>query len=98
MPKDLGTLTLGHDIVNYNYSNQENKYNMMKIAYTFPEIKRVTLSLGTGYKYTGSDNGFDIYANLAYRTKSGRVISLNYQYNQMGGYIINNMFLYKNNC
>ncbi len=93
MPKDLGTLTLGHDIVNYNYSNQENKYNMMKIAYTFPEIKRVTLSLGTGYKYTGSDNGFDIYANLAYRTKSGRVISLNYQYNQMGGYIINNMFL-----
>lgn len=93
MPKDLGTLTLGHDIINYNYSNQPNKYNMMKIGYTFPEIKRITLSLGTGYKYTGSDNGFDIYANLAYRTKSGRVFNINYQYNQMGGYIINNMFL-----
>ena len=93
MPKNLGTLNLGHDIINYNYSNQPNEYNMMKIGYTFPEFKRVTLSLGTGYKYTGSDNGFDIYANLAYRTKSGRIINLNYQYNQMGGYIINNMFL-----
>lgn len=93
MPKNLGILSLGHDIINYNYSNQPNKYNMMKIGYTFPEFKRITLSLGTGYKYTGSDNGFDIYANLAYRTKSGRVININYQYNQMGGYIINNMFL-----
>ena len=93
MPKNLGTLSLGHDIINYNYSNQPNEYNMMKVGYTFPEFKRITLSLGTGYKYTGSDNGFDIYANLAYRTKSGRVINVNYQYNQMGGYIINNMFL-----
>lgn len=93
MPKNLGTLSLGHDIINYNYSGQPNEYNMAKIGYTFPEFKRITLSLGTGYKYTGSDNGFDIYANLAYRTKSGRVINVNYQYNQMGGYIINNMFL-----
>lgn len=93
MPKNLGTLNVGHDIVNYNYSNQVNEYNMLKVGYTFPEFKRITLSLGTGYKYTGSDNGFDIYANLAYRTKSGRVININYQYNQMGGYIINNMFL-----
>lgn len=93
LPKNIGTLSLGHDIVSYNYSNQLNEYNMLKIGYTFPEIKRVTLSLGTGYKYTGSDNGFDIYANLAYRTNSGRVININYQYNQMGGYIINNMFL-----
>lgn len=93
MPKNLETLSLGHDIINYNYSNQPNKYNMMKVGYTFPEFKRLTLSLGTGYKYTGSDNGFDIYANLAYRTKSGRVLNINYQYNQMGGYIINNMFL-----
>lgn len=65
----------------------------MKIGYTFPEIKRVTLNLGTGYKYTGSDNGFDFSVNLAYRTKSGRTININYPYNQMGGYIINNMYL-----
>lgn len=93
LPKNLGTLSLGHDIISYNYSNRPNEYNMMKVGYTFPEFKRITLSLGTGYKYTGSDNGFDIYANLAYRTKSGRVVNVNYQYNQMGGYIINNMFL-----
>lgn len=93
MPKNLGTVSVGHDVVNYDYSNAENKYNMMKIGYTFPEIKRVTLSVGTGYKYTGSDNGFDFSANLAYRTKSGRTININYQYNQVGGYIINNMYL-----
>lgn len=93
MPKKLGTLSLGHDASNYNYSNSINEYNMMKIGYTFPEIKRVTLSLGTGYKYTGSDNGFDFSANIAYRTKSGRTINVNYQYNQNGGYIINNMYL-----
>ncbi len=93
IPKNLGTLSLGHDIVDYNYSNSANKYNMMKIGYTFPEIKRTTLSIGTGYKYTGSDNGFDFSVNLAYRTKSGRTININYQYNQMGGYIINNMYL-----
>lgn len=93
IPKNLGTLTLGHDVVNYDYSNSSNKYNMMKIGYTFPEIKRITLSLGTGYKYTGSDNGFDFSTNLAYRTKSGRTVNINYQYNQMGGYIINNMYL-----
>ena len=93
LPKDMGKITLGHDVIDYNYSNQPNKYNMVKIGYTFPELKRITLSLGTGYKYTGSDNGFDIYANLAYRTKSGRIINVNYQYNKMGGYIINNMFM-----
>lgn len=93
LPKNAGTVSLGHDVIKYNYSNQENKYNMMKIGYTFPEIKRVTLSVGTGYKYTGSDNGFDFSLNLAYRTKSGRTVNVNYQYNQMGGYIINNMYL-----
>lgn len=93
LPKNLGSISLGHDIINYNYSNSSNKYNMMKIGYTFPEIKRITLSVGTGYKYTGSDNGFDFSANLAYRTKSGRTININYQYNQNGGYIINNMYL-----
>lgn len=93
LPKNIGTISAGHDAIKYNYSNQENKYNMMKIGYTFPEIKRVTLSLGTGYKYTGSDKGFDFSVNLAYRTKSGRTVNVNYQYNQMGGYIINNMYL-----
>lgn len=93
MPKNLGTLSLGHDITKYDYTSQENRYNMIKIGYTFPEFKRITLSVGTGYKYTGDDKGFDFSANLAYRTKSGRTINLNYQFNRMGGYIINNMYL-----
>lgn len=93
LPKKAGSINLGHDTINYNYSGEKNEYNMVKFGYTFPEFKRITLSLGTGYKYSGSDNGFDFYANLAYRTKSGRIININYQYNQMGGYIINNMFI-----
>lgn len=85
--KNLGIFSIGHDIIKYDYSNNANQYNMMKIGYTFPEIKRVTVSFGTGYKYTGSDKGFDFSANLAYRTKSDRRINLNYQFNKMGGYI-----------
>ncbi len=97
LPKNLGIVSLGHDVIKYDYSNKENKYNMIKINYTFPEIKRITLSVGTGYKYTGSDKGFDFFVNLAYRTKSGRTINLNYQFNKMGGCIINNMYLPMNN-
>lgn len=93
LPKNTGILALGHDVIKYDYTGLPNEYNMMKVGYTFPEVKRVTLSLGTGYKYTGSDKGLDFSANVAYRTKSGRTINLNYQFNRMGGYIINNMYL-----
>lgn len=93
LPKNIGQISLGHDIVKYDYNNSENKYNMAKIGYTFPSYKNLTLSIGTGYKYTGNDNGFDFNANLAIRTKSGRVINVNYQFNKTGGFIINNMFM-----
>ncbi len=93
MPKKLGMLSLGHDIVKYQYSGTANEHNMMKFGYTFPEFKRVTLSVGTGYKYSGSDTGFDFNTNVAYRTKTGRTVNFNYQFNRTGGYIINNMYL-----
>lgn len=93
LPKNTGKISLGHDIVKYDYSSSKNEYNMAKIGYTFPSFKNLTLSLGTGYKYTGNDNGFDFNANLAMRTKSGRVININYQFNRTGGFIINNMFM-----
>lgn len=93
LPKNIGKISLGHDIVKYDYSGSKNEYNMAKIGYTFPSFKNLTLSLGTGYKYKGNDNGFDFNANLAIRTKSGRTINLNYQFNRTGGFIINNMFM-----
>ncbi len=93
LPKNIGKISLGHDIVKYDYNNSENEYNMAKIGYTFPSFKNLTLSLGTGYKYTGNDNGFDFNANLAIRTKSGRTVNINYQFNRTGGFIINNMFM-----
>lgn len=93
LPKNIGKISLGHDIVKYDYNNSENEYNMAKIGYTFPTYKNLTLSVGMGYKYTGNDNGFDFNANLAIRTKSGRVVNVNYQFNRTGGFIINNMFM-----
>lgn len=93
LPKNIGKISLGHDVVKYDYSGSENEYNMAKIGYTFPTYKNLTLSLGTGYKYTGNDNGFDFNANLAVRTRSGRTFNINYQFNRTGGFIINNMFM-----
>lgn len=93
LPKNIGKISLGHDIVQYDYNGSKNEYNMAKIGYTFPTVKNLTLSLGTGYKYTGSDNGFDFSANLAIRTKTGRTININYQFNKTGGFIVNNMFM-----
>lgn len=93
LPKNIGKITLGHDIVKYDYSGSKNEYNMAKIGYTFPTYKNLTLSIGTGYKYTGNDNGFDFNANLAVRTKTGRTVNINYQFNRTGGFIVNNMFM-----
>lgn len=93
LPKNIGKISLGHDIVKYDYNDSENEYNMAKIGYTFPTFKNLTLSVGTGYKYTGNDNGFDFNTNLAIRTKSGRVVNVNYQFNRTGGFIVNNMFM-----
>lgn len=93
LPKNIGKISLGHDIVKYDYSSSKNEYNMAKISYTFPTFKNLTLSVGTGYKYTGNDSGFDFNTNLAIRTKTGRTVNVNYQFNRTGGFIINNMFM-----
>ena len=93
LPKNIGKISLGHDIVKYDYSDSRNEYNIAKIGYTFPAYKNLTLSLGTGYKYAGNDNRFDFNANLAIKTKTGRMVNINYQYNRTGGFIVNNMFM-----
>ncbi len=97
IPKNKGTLMLGHDIVNNTSNGRSNNYSAFKIGYTFPEIKRILLSTNVSMNYTGSNKGFNYGAGIGYRTKSGMVISLNYQYNVNGGYIFDNMYIPANN-
>ena len=93
LPKNKGVLTLGHDTVNYESGGARNDYNMIKVNYRFPEFKRITLGLGIGYKYQGLDGGCTYSAAIGYRTKTGMIISLNYQYNTAMGYVFNNMYI-----
>ncbi len=96
LPKNKGVLTLGHDSVNYESGGAKNDYNMIKVNYRFPEFKRIILALGAGYKYQGLDGGCTYTAAIGYRTKSGMIISLNYQYNTAMGYMFNNMYIPSN--
>lgn len=93
MPKNAGTLTLGHDIVSIKNNDIANDYRMMNFGYTFPEFKRFILSCGLGFKYEGAEKGLNYRFGLGYRLKSGTVMSLNYQYNQNAGYLIDNMYI-----
>ncbi|MFQ8626430.1 MAG: hypothetical protein ACLSA2_08205 [Candidatus Gastranaerophilaceae bacterium] len=36
LPKNIGKISLGHDIVKYDYNSSENEYNMAKSAIHFP--------------------------------------------------------------
>ncbi len=96
LPKNKGVLSLGHETVNYESGGAKNDYNMIKVNYKFPEFKRILLALGTGYKYQGLDGGFTYSIALGYRTKTGMIISLNYQYNTAMGYMFNNMYIPSN--
>ena len=66
---------------------------MIKLNYQFPEFKRILLGLGIGYKYQGLDNGCTYSAAVGYRTRTGMIVSVNYQYNTAMGYIFNNMYI-----
>ena len=96
LPKNKGSVKLGHDTVSYETSGTKNDYNMIRINYQFPEFKRVLLGLGIGYKYQGLDNGCTYSAAIGYRTRTGMIVSLNYQYNTAMGYIFNNMYIPSN--
>lgn len=93
LPKNKGYLELAHEQVDCDLSSVKNNYNIMKINYTFPEMKRFLLSLGAGYKYQGNDNGLNYNATLGYRTKSGMIVSLGYRYETNGGYMFDNMYI-----
>ena len=96
LPKNKGAVSLGHDIVNYKSNGAKNDYKMIKINYRFPEFKRILLGIGIGYKYQGLDGGCTYSAAIGYRTKTGMVVSVNYQYNSLTGYMFNNMYIPSN--
>ena len=96
LPKNKGSVKLGHDTVSYKSNGAANDYNMIRINYQFPEIKRILLGLGIGYKYQGLDNGCTYSAAVGYRTRTGMIVSVNYQYNTAMGYIFNNMYIPSN--
>lgn len=91
IPHNLGRFSLGHSIIRYNTLNYKNGYNMFRFGYTFPAIKRTTLGVGYGFRYSGQ-GGNDFNVNLGYRAKSGQTMAVGYQYSQNGGYFIDNMF------
>ena len=92
MPKNLGKFSFGHNFIRYSSGEYKNGYNMFKFGYTFPTWKRITFGLGWGFRYSGQ-GGHDLGASLAYRSKSGQSMSVNYQWSKNGGYFIDNMFM-----
>lgn len=96
MPKNIGSLELSNDAVNMKSGTMNNNYYIARIGYTFPEIGGILSSINTGYRYKGSNGGLDFSATLGYRFKSGRIISVNYQFNRNLGYILDDMFIPSN--
>lgn len=92
MPKKLGSFHMGHSFINYETSGYKNNHNMYRFGYTFPAWKRFTLGLGWGFRYHGQ-GGHDINATVGYRSKSGQMMTVGYQYSENGGYFLDNMFM-----
>ena len=93
IPKNKGRIELGHDITEYSSNGYNNEYKMFKVNYTFPELKRFLISLGTGYKYAGKNKGFNYSASIGYRTKTGMVVSLMYRYDTDMGYMFDDIYM-----
>ena len=91
IPKNLGRFRLGHNFVDYNTSAYNNNYNMFRFGYVFPTWRKFTLGLGWGFRYAGQ-GGHDLNATVGYRSKTGQMMTVGYQYSQNGGYFIDNMF------
>lgn len=88
----FGRFSVGHNFIRYKSAGYKNGYNMFRFGYTFPTWKRLTPSIGWGFRYYGQ-GGNDIYANLSYRARSGQTMSVGYQYSKNGGYFLDNMFM-----
>src|SRR5574344_888047 len=91
--KRFGYLTLGHDIVNIKTDTSNNNYNSLNFKYLSPQIKSLTFNFSTGFHYTGTNRGNDYGFGITKRLKSGSCISLNYRFNQIPFYMVDNMYI-----
>src|SRR5574344_556626 len=91
--RKFGILTLGHDIVNTKSSGINNNYNSLNISYSTPQFKGLTLNIGTGIHYAGTNKGNNWDIGISKRLKSGSVVSLTYRYTQMPYYMIDDMYI-----
>jgi len=93
MPKNLGKLSLMHDIVKAATNNFKSDYNAIRIGYTFPTFKNISSSVSAGYHYTGLNKGFDFSTTLGYQFATGRKLELTYSFNRLLGSFVNNIFI-----
>lgn len=91
--KDLGTMGLGHNIVEMKSDATTTDYREIKLSYTTPSVKGVNLSLSTGLHYAGTVKGNDWGIGVTKRLKSGSTVSLNYRYTQVPFYMIDNILI-----
>ena len=89
-------LQLEHSDIECKSSGFINNYKLASLEYTFPQLKRFLISAGCGYRYNTYDSGLNYKARIGYRMKSGMIVSINYQYNINGGYILDNMYIPSN--
>lgn len=93
MPRYMGLVSLEHDLVDYKTDVFSNSYSAAKINYVFPQIKGFFISLGLGYRYKGYDKGSNFSVSIGRRSKSGRIVTVSYQFDRASGCFYDNMFI-----
>lgn len=91
--KRFGEMMLGHEIVEMGSDDIKNKYNAIKIGYSTPTFKGFSFNVSTGLHYSGDVKNNDFGLGITKRLKTGSTVSLNYRYNAIPCYIVDNMFI-----
>lgn len=94
--KKFGYLTLGHEDIVAESDSRPNGYKTVKINYSTPTFKNISMNFMTGFHYAGQTQGNDIGFGIMKRLASGSVMSLNYRFSQAPCMIIENMYLPSN--
>jgi len=93
LPKNLGKLSIMHDIVKAATNSFNSDYNAIRLGYTLPTFKNISTAFSVGYHYTGLNKGFDFSSTIGYQFASGRKIEFTYSFNRLIGSFINNIFI-----